>query len=160
MAVRRIGWREMEKSDIPFGKLRDAFVVYNKTTGKSPNTIRWYEERLELFERFVGPRATLADVAVPNVRAYIAHLQDRKTRYENNHFIRNKEGALSSSYIQGFARALRAFATWLHEDGCTDTNVLKPLKPPCTGGQPSSFGSRLVGVASTGLSFISSGGRL
>ena len=36
----------------------------------------------------------------------------------------------SSSYIQGFVRALRAFASWLHADGYTEANVLKLIKPP------------------------------
>jgi len=128
--VKRTRWTDMDKSDTPFNKLRAAYVVFNKTTGKSPHTIRWYEERLELFERFVGPDATLADVTIPSVRDFIAHLQERTTRHPNNPLVVNKDGGLSSSYIQGFARALRAFSTWLYEDGYTDANILKPLKPP------------------------------
>jgi site-specific recombinase XerD len=128
--VKRTRWPDMDKNETPFAKLRAGYQVYNKTTGKSPHTVRWYDERLELFERFVGSKAALVDVTIPNARAFIAHLQERTTRHPNNPFVVNKEGTLSSSYIQGFARALRAFATWLHEDGYTDTNVLKPLKPP------------------------------
>jgi site-specific recombinase XerD len=37
---------------------------------------------------------------------------------------------LSSAYIQGFVRALRAFSSWLYEDGYAETNALKSLKPP------------------------------
>ncbi len=128
--VNRTHWTDMDKRDTPFVKLRDAYRVYNQTTGKSPHTIRFYEERLGLFERFVGTEPTLADLTIPKVRAFIADLQERTTRHTNNPFIVNKEGTLSSSYVQGFARALRAFSTWLYEDGYTDTNVLKNLKPP------------------------------
>jgi site-specific recombinase XerD len=120
----------MDKNETPFDKLRAGYQVFNKTTGKSPHTVRWYDERLELFQRFVGPTANLTDVAVPTARAFIAHLQERTTKNPNNPFVLNKATPLSSSYIQGFARALRAFSTWLHEDGYTDTNTLKPLKPP------------------------------
>jgi site-specific recombinase XerD len=128
--VKRTRWTDMDKRDTPLAKLRAAYRVYNQTTGKSPHTIRFYEERLELFERFAGPEATLASVTIPNARAFIAHLQERTTRHANNPFVINKQGTLSSAYIQGFARALRAFSTWLCEDGYTDANILKPLKPP------------------------------
>jgi site-specific recombinase XerD len=124
--AKRIRWNEMDKSTTPFRKLRAAFVVYNQTTGKSPHTVHWYEFRLELFERWLGP----ADVTIPNVRAYIADLQGRTQIHVNNRMVRNKEGALSSSYISGFARALRAFASWLHADGYTSDNLLRTLKPP------------------------------
>jgi len=120
----------MKKDNIPFGKLRQQFEVYNKTTGKSPSTVWWYEQKLGLFERWLGPDACLADVTIPNVRAFIVELQERTTKNLNNKHWIIKEGKLSSSYIQSFARALRAFATWLHEDGYTDSNVLKTLKPP------------------------------
>ncbi len=65
-----------------------------------------------------------------SAREFIVHLQGRRVRHEHNPFVTNKEGTLSSSYIQGFARASRAFSTWLHVEGYTNTNVLKPLKPP------------------------------
>jgi len=128
--ARRKSWAELDKSGIPFAKLRAAFAVYNRTTNKSPQTVQWYEERLELFERFLGRRAVLAGVSVENVRAFIADLQGRTQRHANNPYVKNKEGVLSSSYIQGFARALRAFSSWLYEDGYTDTNVLRVVKPP------------------------------
>lgn len=120
----------MKKDTIPFSKLREQFAVFNKTTGKSPSTVWWYEQKLGLFERWLGPDACLADLTIPNVRSYIVDLQERTTRWDNNPNIKNKEGCLSSSYVQSFARALRAFSTWLNEDGFTDTNVLKALKPP------------------------------
>lgn len=128
--AKRIRWTEMDKTKTPFSRLRESFRLYNQTTGKSPHTVKWYEFRLDLFERWVGDGATLAEVTIDNVRGYIAELQNRTRRWENNPFVLNKEGGLSTSYIQGFARTLRAFATWLHADGYTDTNVLKSLKPP------------------------------
>jgi integrase/recombinase XerC/integrase/recombinase XerD len=120
----------MNKSETPFRNLREAYSVFNRTTGKSPATVKWYDEKLELFERFLGSKATLGDVTVSTVRMFIAHLQERDRLNPNNRWKMVREGQLSSSYVQGFARALRAFATWLHEDGYTVENVLKPLRPP------------------------------
>jgi site-specific recombinase XerD len=128
--VKRTRWSDMKKDSIPFKKLREQFAVYNKTTGKSPNTVWFYEQKLGLFERWLGPAACLADLTIPNVRAFIVELQERTTKNPNNKNWKNHEGGLSSSYIQSFARGLRAFASWLHEDGYTETNVLKALKPP------------------------------
>jgi site-specific recombinase XerD len=127
---KRRRWSEMDKSAVPLAKLRNAFEVYNQTTGKSPSTYRWYSDKLALFERFLGDGCQLSDLTVESAREFIVHLQGRRVRHEHNPFVTNKEGSLSSSYIQGFARSLRAFSTWLHLEGYTNTNVLKPLKPP------------------------------
>lgn len=128
--AKKQSWTEMDKSQTPFLELRRAYRFFNETSGKSPHTVKWYEFRLELFERFLGEDASLTNVTVQNVRAFIAELQSRTRRNANNPFVTNKEGPLSSSYIQGFARTLRAFSSWLYEDGYIETNVLKSLKPP------------------------------
>ncbi len=70
------------------------------------------------------------DFTIDSVRAYIAELQNRQVRNQRNPRMRPQPGSLSSSYISGFARGLRAFSTFLYEEGYTETNVLKPLKPP------------------------------
>lgn len=126
---KRTRWSAMKKDTISIRKLREQFTVFNKTAGKSVRTVEWYEQKLDLFERYLGADACLADVTVPNVRGFIAELQDRTEKNINNPYTRTL-GPLSSSYINGFVRGLRAFSTWLNEDGYTDTNVLKPLKPP------------------------------
>jgi site-specific recombinase XerD len=128
--TRRRRWEELDKASISLTQLRKAYQVFNQTVGKSPKTTEWYEQKLTLFERFAGEGCLLGDFTLERVREFIAHLQDRRVRYENNPFVKDKDGALSTSYIQGFARALRAFSTWLNEEGYTDENVLKRLKPP------------------------------
>nr|ART39090.1 H515 [uncultured bacterium] len=127
--AKRTRWQDVDKGSIPFIKLRTAYAVFNKTSGKSLHTGDWYDYRLELFERFLGTEAQLNDLTIPRVREYVADLQDRKELYLNNSRVR-RQGTLSSSYIQGFVRALRAFASWLYEDGYTETNVLKAMRPP------------------------------
>ena len=49
--AKRKTWGEMDKNKIPFRELRTAFRFYNSTAGRSPRTVSWYEQRLELFER-------------------------------------------------------------------------------------------------------------
>jgi hypothetical protein len=105
--AKKQSWAEMDKGGIPFAKVRNAYAVFKRTVNRSPRTIKWYDEKLELFERFLGPEAKLSDFNLDIVRAYIADLQGRQQRYANNPRHSNREGPLSFSYIQGFARALR-----------------------------------------------------
>lgn len=128
--AKKTRWTKMNKQHTPLEVLRNAFRVYNQTTGKSGATVRWYDNRLMLFERFVGVGATLADVNVATVREYVADLQARTVLNPNNNLGARREGGLSSSYIQGFVRTLRAFSSWLFIEGYTDDNVLKAIKPP------------------------------
>ncbi len=127
---KKMHWKDTQKETIAFAKLREQFAIYNKTAGKSASTVAWYEQQLSVFERWLGTDACLADVAIPKVRAYVVDLQERSTRHVNNIHYSSHEGGLSSIYIHGIVRSLRAFSSWLHEDGYTDTNVLRPLKPP------------------------------
>lgn len=79
--AKKQSWAEMDKSETPFRELRTAFRFYNETSGKSPHTVKWYEFRLELFQRFLGKNATLKDLTVANVRGFIAELQSRNVRH-------------------------------------------------------------------------------
>src|SRR4051812_45808807 len=115
--AKKQSWAEMDKSNIPLSRLVEGFALYNRTTNKSPRTVSWYTERLGLVQRFAGEDATLKDISVANARAFIAEMQARTTRNPNNPFYKNKDQPLSSAYIQSFARALRAFSSWLYQDG-------------------------------------------
>jgi len=129
MTTRR-RWGQVDKEHIPLAQLAASFEVYNKTVGKSPQTVAWYNNRLALFARFVGDGCSLSDITADKVRGFIVHLQERTEKHQNNPYMRSRTGKLSSAYIQGCVRALRAFASWLHAEGYTETNRLKSVKPP------------------------------
>lgn len=122
--------RYVSKASVKLSQLQKSFEVYNQTTGKSPKTIHWYNQKLDLLRRFLGEDPRLADFTIDSVRTYIAELQNRQVRNQHNPRMKPQPGPLSSSYISGFARGLRAFSTWLFDEGYTETNILKPLKPP------------------------------
>jgi hypothetical protein len=53
--AKKQSWTEMDRSRTPFPELRRAYRFYNETSGKSRlSPLKWYDERLELFERFLG----------------------------------------------------------------------------------------------------------
>ena len=89
--------------------------MYNQTDRQVAAHSSWYEFRLELFERFLGHEASLDPASTVENAARLIRPACRTAAmlYENNARSRRK-GSLSSAYIQGFARALRAFASWLH----------------------------------------------
>lgn len=120
----------MSKDNLLLADLAASFQLFNKTTGKSPRTADWYDTRLDLFGRFIGTDARLRDLTVERVREYVVHLQERTDRHPNNPRMHPREGGLSSAYIQGFVRALRAFSSWLFAEGYAETNRLQTLKPP------------------------------
>ena len=87
----------------------------------SMSTRRWYDQRLSLFVEFVGP-VSVGDVTPGTIRAYRAHLVDRK---------------LSVHYIHGCQRALRRLFRWLAREGIVERNVAAevpliklPAQPP------------------------------
>jgi hypothetical protein len=57
--AKKQSWAEMDKTNIPLLKLIEGFALYNRTTNKSPRTVSWYSERLDMFRCFVGDQATL-----------------------------------------------------------------------------------------------------
>jgi len=120
--------REKLETTLPI--LLDLFVATKQTEGKSPNTIIWYQKRLGEFVRYLGDTPRLADFSINTARAFVAHLQERDSRFDNHPLVPRKEGGLSPFTIHSHVRAIKAFASWLHEEGFTTTNVMLRLKRP------------------------------
>ncbi len=129
MAAKR-RWTAMRKDDLPLEQLIDSYQFYNRAVGKSASTVASYGVRLGLFGRFLGEEATLEELTVDSARAYIVHLQDRTDRHAGSPFVITASGRLSTAYIHGCVRAIRAFASWLYAKNYTETNRLKVVKPP------------------------------
>jgi integrase/recombinase XerC/integrase/recombinase XerD len=94
------------------------FAQSNKAEGKSPKTISWYSEMLSDFVKFqtsASNTGILSDFSVPNVRDFIIHEQNRQ---------------VSPYTVQGKVRALKAFSSWLYDEGYTTGNSLAGLKLP------------------------------
>jgi integrase/recombinase XerC/integrase/recombinase XerD len=102
---------------------------HNRTEGKSSNTIRWYNQELGKFEQFLereGASTLLADLSEPEVRAYVAYLQ-QKRKWDDNELCPTAEEGLSPGGIQNRIRALKAFFNWLHREGYTESYRLEHL---------------------------------
>jgi site-specific recombinase XerD len=100
----------------------------------SPQTYTWFTRRLTVFRRWLEDEepTTLKDFTRENVKAFIAHLQDKASRFEDHPLRPTEKGGLSSHTIAGDARALKCFANWLGQERYTDGNVLDDFKVPKT----------------------------
>lgn len=125
-------WEELEKDSIELDALAKHLELYNRTEGKSPRTIEWYNLALRQFRRFLiesGRPTRLGELGEFEVREFILHLQGI-TKWRDNPYVPNHNGKLAAISIQTYIRALRAFFNWLHEQGYTYENRLAKLKPP------------------------------
>jgi len=110
------------------------YLTVIKLEGKSPATICWHQRKLAAFLRFLqadsDEEVFVQAFNLDTARSFIQSLMERKTRYPNHPKHEEQEGGLSPSSINGFARSLKAFSTWLYEDGYTENNILKRMKAP------------------------------
>ena len=115
---RNLQWADIEMSELDLKKLVNHFGQSNKAEGKSPKTIAWYGEMLHDFTRHLertSRKVTLANLDIVSVREFIVHEQGR---------------GLSPYSVQGKVRALKAFSSWLFNEGYTSENILLTLKVP------------------------------
>lgn len=119
-----------ERMEITINALIEMFAATKQTEGKSARTINWYSDMLSRCARYLGQAATLRDFSIDSARAFIAHLQSRESRYDDHPFREQVEGGLSANTVHGYVRALKAFSTWLNEEGYTKANVLTRLRRP------------------------------
>ena len=125
-------WETMDKGNTPLAKLTLQYEAFNRTEGKSENTVSWYNHvlwRLNDYLQENGYSTELKHLDLELIRTYILHLQKRQ-RYDRHPFIPQQEEGLSPVSIQNYVRALRAFFNWLYREGYTEEPVLERLKPP------------------------------
>lgn len=108
----------------------DNFILSLKADGCSPRTLEWYEEKLRRLERWL--EKPIDQASIQDLRRFVAHLQERRERYEN-HPTRNRlDGGLSPHYIRSHVRAVKRFFSWLVNEGLVsvESNPAARLKLP------------------------------
>jgi len=130
----RIGEFREGRMKITLEEAIQNYLTVIRLEGKSPATIRWHTRKLREYHKFLqaGSEGILfvQGFTLDAARSFIQSLMDRETRYKNHPMHEERKGGLSPSTINGFARSLKAFSTWLYEDGYTETNILKRMKAP------------------------------
>lgn len=118
-------WEDLDKFDVVLEVLRRHFEVHNKTAGKSPRTVEWYNDVLRLFRVWLkqnGLSTSPGSLGEMEVRQFVLHLQEKP----------GAKGLMSSHSIANRVRALRAFFSWLARNAYKTEYRLKNLKSPKT----------------------------
>lgn len=99
--------------------LQDAyedFLLEQRVRGNTDKTLEYYQGALGKFLTYAGPQAELETVDLHLLRAYAVRLQ--------------QGGTLSSTTIQSYIRALRAFLTWCYNEEYMSTDLPQKFKLP------------------------------
>ena len=113
----------VNRNKLDLSTLIQHFEIHNLTEGKSPRTVEWYQQALDLFNHWLeakGMSTSLEHLGEDEVREFILYLKGRKGLW----------GLASSHTLNNRVRALRAFFAWLHRRGYTEEHRLKDLRPP------------------------------
>lgn len=113
----------MNKSNFSLEELIKYFDTYNRSDGKSPFTLSWYQQSLTTFLNWLietGRPVTLGSISENVVREFILYFRERTI---NGH-------KLTAQTVNNRVRALRAFFNWLYRKDYTDSHLLQDLKPP------------------------------
>ena len=115
-------------------RLIESYALCLSTEGKSTKTIVWYIANLIRFAKFLSNNhlpESVTDIGKQEARQFISHLQTEVTRWEGNSSIHD-DGRLSAYSVQGYARTIKAFWTWLADEGYITRNPMTSLKLPNT----------------------------
>lgn len=113
----------MEKDSWDFKELAQIYETFNWSEGKSPRTIEWHKEVLTMFEAWLVSegRSTLLKTFDEDVtRAFVLHVRNR----------RHRGHPLKPSTVANRVRSLRAFFSWLYQEGYTDRHLMTAIKQP------------------------------
>ena len=97
------------------------FEVHNRSEGKSPKTIQWYNQALSIFGAWLkseGRSTCVNDLQDPEGRAFVLHLQARP----------GLRGPASDATVNNRIRALKAFFNWLYQEGFTKRHQMERVK--------------------------------
>jgi len=113
--------------------LLEGFRLYCLAEGKRPTTIRWYMGKLKIFLEYLQTQELPTDAAkltTTHLRAFLVHLRENVKADENNPMKPARKRGLSPKTIQGYARTLKAFFSWLAREGYITNNPAQLVKIP------------------------------
>ena len=130
MRARTKDFLRRERMETTLDTLVELFAATKQTEGKSPKTVSWYRQMLSRLSRWAGPQTPISQLSLDLARAFVANLQSKQKRYADHPSRPTEEGGLSPMTIHGYVRSLKAFSSWLVEEGYTRVDIFKRLKRP------------------------------
>lgn len=115
---RILRWDDITMSELDLNRLICHFSHSNKAEGKSPKTVAWYTEMLASFTGYLkssGEHPSLSDLTIETAKDFVIHEQQR---------------GVSPHTVHAKVRSMKAFSSWLFNEGYTPDNILAYLKLP------------------------------
>jgi site-specific recombinase XerD len=121
---------EKRKRDLSY--LIDGDALCSRSEGKSPNYISLVSTSVKFFVHYLEERGLSTDVTeikAQLIRGFILHLQGMN-RFAEHPFAKPQETGLSGYTINTYMRSLRAFWSWLEEEGIIEESPFCQFKIP------------------------------
>ena len=113
--------------------LQDALIAYKtyaRAEGKSPKTVAWVVSSVGYFADFLGTdKQDIASITGHDLRRFIIALQG-KQKFSNHPYNKPQKGKLSPQSVDTYCRGIKAFFSFLHREGFTQTNPMEKVKLP------------------------------
>jgi len=94
----------------------EEFLLEQRCKGNSPKTIDYYNGAFKIFTNYYDGNNDIESITVPLLRKYTLFL--------------GEDGVRTSTTIQSYVRALRAFLTWCYNEEILSTNLSEKYKLP------------------------------
>lgn len=91
------------------------YMLEQRVRGNSAKTLEYYAGALGKFEKYAGAQYQLEEITLHLLRQYTVHLQD---------------SGLSTTSIQSYVRALRAFLTWCYGEEYLPVDLSEKFRLP------------------------------
>jgi len=105
-----------------------AYRVCARAEAKSPKSIRSTTQAVGYFADYLGDVSDVGAVTPNDLRGFIAALREKK-RW-NNHPTNRSDRPLSPFSIASYVRSIRAFWSWLENEGYIKENPMRKVKVP------------------------------
>ena len=106
-----------------------AYRVCAKAEGRSPRTIEWVTSSMRYFMQFLGGDPPIDAIGPNQFRAFVNALRD-STKYRQHPYNPPQREKLAESSINCYARAIRAFFSYLVREGFLGSNPLAGVRMP------------------------------
>ena len=97
------------------GDLITDFEMSNLADGKSQSTVRWYNDILMFFCKYLkenGQANVIDSFNIENTRKYVLYLRSRN-KFDGHPYIPQQHALLSPQTVRGHIRGLKALSSWL-----------------------------------------------
>jgi integrase/recombinase XerC/integrase/recombinase XerD len=117
----------MDRSSLPLNQVAQFYYTACRTEGKTAKTMRGYEEKLSRFVRWFN--SSVGELTLERAREFVAALQATEKWCDQPS--KRKAGVkVSPQTVANHVRVMKAFASWLYEEGYKQENVLARLVLP------------------------------